>query len=143
MPTILGPAYPPDWDGTPKRMSKEDFALWKIYRETELNGVIALYFDVLLGKGQDAGEGYTDEEKQFWREKTQLRADVVIEYDDKVKLVELRANASVSTIGRVDAYMLLMNDDNPLGKPLEAEIVTNTQQQIVSDIAKRRKIKYT
>ena len=127
----------------PKRMSKEDYALWKIYQLTELEGATVVYFDVLLGKGQDAGPEYTDEERKFWREKTQLRADVIVDYPDKVRVVELRANASVSTVGRVQAYQMLLKDDNPFQKPIEAEVVTNVEQAIVREVAERLGVKYT
>lgn len=143
MGTVLGEAYAPNWAGQPKRMSKEDYALWKIYQVTELEGAIAIYFDVLLGTGQEAGEQYTEEEKKFWREKTQLRADVILEYPDRVKVVELRVNASVSTIGRTQAYQMLLRDDNPFGKTVEAEIVTNLANKQVEDIAGRQGVKYT
>ena len=143
MPTTIGEAYTPSWPGTPKRMSKEDYALWKIYQMTELEGAIAVYFDVLLGTGQEAGPEYTEEEKKFWREKTQLRADVVVEYPDRVKVVELRVNASVSTIGRTQAYQMLLKDDNPFGKTVEAEVVTNLANKQVEEIAGRQGVKYT
>ena len=143
MPTMLGESYPPTWAGTPKRMSKEDYALWQIYQATELEGATAVYFDVLLGKGQAAGQQETEEERKFWREKTQLRADVVVEYPDRVRVVELRINASVSTIGRTQAYQMLLKDDNPFGKPVEAEVVTNTENAQVREIAERQKVIYT
>ena len=143
MHTILGEHYPPTWQGIPRGMSKEDYALWQIYRLTEITGAERLYFNVLLGKGQDAGEGYTEEERKFWRERTQLRADVVVEYPDRVRVVELRVNASVSTIGRTQAYQMLLKDDNPFGKPVETEVVTNTEQAIVREVAERSGVKYT
>ena len=143
MATTLGERYTPDWAGTPKRMSKEDYALWKIYQITELTDALFVYFDVGLGKGQEAGGQYTEQEQQFWREKTQLRADVVVEYPDRVRVVELRVNASVSTIGRTQAYQMLLRDDNPFGKPVEAEVVTNLANKQVEEIAGRQGIKYT
>ncbi len=143
MPTTIGEAYPPTWAGTPKRMSGEDYALWKIYQVSELEGAINVYFDVLLGIGQDAGAEYTDEERRFWREKTQLRADVIVEYPDRVRVVELRANASVSTIGRTQAYQMLLKDNNPFNKPVEAEVVTNIENAQVREIAERQNVIYT
>lgn len=143
MPTVLGNQFDRRYKKQPSGMSREDYELWKLYEPGISNSCEAIYFNVYLGDGKDPGENVEEKWREFWTKKTQLRADSVIVFPDKVKVVEFRNQATANVIGRLLAYMHLLRADNPFGRPVLGEVVTNIYSSIVEDLCEAQKIEYT
>jgi hypothetical protein len=125
MPTILGPGFASSFSGYPTRMSQEDVEIWRRYFPTVREGTRAIYFDVGLGLADELPK--IDDANQLlgWIRNTQKRADVVIERETRVDLIELRFNASANAVGRLLIYRKLLLEDNPFNKPVRGILVTN------------------
>ena len=137
MPTELGAPYTPNWTGYPPGMARDDYALWILYRPTIPDNVERIYFNVFLGPGPADSPEIPAELKDFWRRKNQLRADVILEFPDRVRIVEFRKNASTGTMGRLQAYSMLLRMDNPFTQPVELEIVTDRTAQILESLTRQ------
>lgn len=142
MPTILGYRYPPTFDGYPPRMSAEDYQIWQRYWPQVKAAAQGIYFDVGLGLPDELPE--TDDAAQLlgWIRNTQKRCDVLIEREEAVHLVELRFNAQLNAIGRLQGYMLLITDDNPFRKPIIPFLVTNRPDSEVERLCRSQAITY-
>lgn len=142
MPTLLGTAWTPEFNGRPTRMSPEDRELWLRWWPNIREGTERLYFDVGLGEGYPAPKDADDRGKYMWLRNTQKRADVVVERANEVWLVELRYAAQSSAIGRLQVYKLLWAQDDPIGKPLKLFLVTNYRDLDVEALASQLGIAY-
>lgn len=143
MPTKLGDKFSLNWEGSPPGMSVEDFDIWKRYRKTVDMKALGVYFNVYLGDGKDPGESYDLMYRNFWIGKTQLRADTIILFPDRVRIIELRFRASTNVVGRMLAYKKLLEADNPFRLPVEMEVVTNEHAWIVQELCLSLSIMYT
>jgi hypothetical protein len=143
MPTTLGPAFPPDYKGLPTHISTEDYSLWLRYRERLQRDARRLYFDVKLGGDEALTAGESVGLGNFWYSVNAKRADVVAEYDDRVRIIELRNNAQANAVGRLLTYKLLWERDPKLSGALELELVSNTTDPDVADACRAYGILYT
>ena len=143
MPTTLGEKFDLSWQGKPPGMSREDYEIWKRYREGIHESYEGIYFNVHVGPGEDPGPGYDARLRAMWIQKTQLRIDVLIVYKDHVSIVELRDRATTSAIGRLLAYNSLFLDDDPFSRPIVLELVTNFYRDIMERLCEKYKIIYT
>jgi hypothetical protein len=125
MPTILGPKLHPDWAGRPARMSSEDFDIWRRYWPAHKAGALAMWFDVGLGLPDHLPAAEDAEQLLGWIRNTQKRADVIVERAERVEVIELRFNTTANVVGRLEAYLMLLGDDNPFAKPLAGVVVSN------------------
>ena len=142
MTTVLGEKFDKSFSGRPPGMSRVDNELWQKYRLVISDSCIAIYFNVYLGKGVDAGDDFNAKWKEYWIRKTQLRADAILVYKDRAVIVEFRDRATASVVGRVLAYRALLLSDNPFRGNVESEVVTNFYSEIVELICKQNKIQY-
>lgn len=142
MPTVLGNAYPPTFNGHPPRMSAEDFPIWLRWYPTVKPTALKLYFDVGLGLPDELPQTEDADQLLGWIRNTQKRADAIIERDRDILLVELRYNAQLNAIGRLQGYQLLLNDDNPFGKPIIPILVTNKRDTEIRRVAELAQITY-
>lgn len=142
MPTILGPRFDSTFSGRPTRMSAEDFDIWSRWWPTVREGTVAVYFDVGLGLPDDLPQ--TDDAAQLlgWIRNTQKRADVLIERQSELWLVELRFRASLNAVGRLGGYETLLRQDNPFQKPIISFLVTNERDTEVEQIANSLEQRY-
>uniref|UniRef100_A0A6H1ZWC4 Uncharacterized protein n=1 Tax=viral metagenome TaxID=1070528 RepID=A0A6H1ZWC4_9ZZZZ len=142
MPTILGTPYPRIWEGTPPHMSGEDLILWRKYRTETIKNAIRLYFDVGLGGQTEVPPDTSPEMAVMWLRNTQKRIDVVVEEENKWVIIELRARAQSSAIGRILLYLDLWKLDPPDNKPIELRIVTDTEDRDVKTLAEKLGINF-
>lgn len=142
MPTLLGSKYPPNFGGHPPRMSAEDFPIWQRWFPSIRHSARALYFDVGLGLPDDLPHSEDVNQLLGWIRNTQKRADAIIERAGDVLLVELRYNAQLNALGRLQGYQLLLEDDNPFGKPVVPVLVTNKKDSEVARLAELHRIAY-
>ena len=142
MPTVLGKKFFPNWLGVPPQMSKEDFEIWKRWRPFALRNAIAVYYDVGLGEGKPVDLTVSQNLRKMWLKVNQKRADVIIEYDNKILIVELRYNAQLDTIGRLVGYGVLWDKAPAIKKPTEFIIVTNLLDRDVKEAAEVIGIQY-
>jgi hypothetical protein len=142
MPTILGNRYEPNFTGYPPRMSAEDFPIWQRWYPTIKDTALALYFDVGLGLPDELPESTDANQLLGWIRNTQKRADAIIERAQDVLLVELRFNAQLNAIGRLQGYKILLQDDNPFRKPIIPVLVTNKPDSEVRRVASAAVIIY-
>lgn len=142
MATEIKEKFDLKFGGTPPGMSRVDNILWQKYKPDISDRCEAIYFNVHLGKGIDPGETQDIKWRQYWIQKTQLRADAILVYKDKVKIVEFRDRATASVVGRVLAYRTLLLTDNPFRGEVETEVVTNIYSEIVETLCKAQGINY-
>lgn len=142
MPTILGNRYEPNFTGHPPRMSAEDFPIWQRWYPTIKPSARALYFDVGLGLPDELPQSDDADQLLGWIRNTQKRADAIIERDADVLLVELRFNAQLNALGRLEGYQLLLQDDNLFRKPIIPVLVTNKSDSEVKRLAEKNRIVY-
>jgi len=142
MPTLLGNRYEPSFAGHPPRMSQEDFPIWARWYPRIRATAKALYFDIGLGLPDELPQSDDADQLLGWIRNTQKRADAIIERSSDVLLVELRFNAQLNAIGRLQGYKILLDDDNPFGKPVVAILVTNKGDSEVMRLAKLNEIVY-
>lgn len=142
MPTILGTRYEPGFAGRPPHMSQEDLPIWQRWYPTIKPTARALYFDVGLGLPDELPQSDDANQLLGWIRNTQKRADAIIERAVDVLLVELRFNAQLNAIGRLQGYDLLLKDDNPFRKPIIPILVTNKPDSEVKRLAQLNKITY-
>lgn len=142
MPTFLGQTFTGTWTGRPPRMSEQDFAIWKRWHPAIMGQIRRMWFDVGLGGGQPIPPNTTAELAFMWTRNTQKRADVIIETDQMIWLVELRFAAQPNAIGRLLVYFDDLQDDNPFDKPLRLFLVTDREDPEVRRTATRRGINY-
>lgn len=142
MPTELGPAFSVAYAGVPTHMSSQDYSIWLRWRLTLPADVVALYFDVRLGSGRDAGMDVAAGDAALWFTLTAKRADVVVQLPSEVWLVELRDAAQASAIGRLLLYRRLWGQDPPFPVPLVPVLVTNARDPDVEDEAELHGIRY-
>lgn len=123
-------------------MSPEDFDIWKRWQPTIQADTIALYFDVGLGLPDTLPQSDDSAQLSGWIRNTQKRADVIIERQKDVWLVELRFNAQSSAVGRLLTYQQLLIDDNPFSLTIVPYLVTNKFDSEVRRVAEALGITY-
>lgn len=125
MATRLGRRYDVGWWGRPEGMPYGDWLVWQEWRSTGLAGALGMYFNVGLGEGGSIPSGTPEHLAAMWRYTTQKRADVVVVFADSVALVELRANASSSAVGRLLQYGMLWAQDPVVPGTVRLVLVTD------------------
>lgn len=125
MATILGRQFPLKADLWPPHMSPEDYVIFRRWAADAFAGALKVFYDVGLGAGAEYPKDTPVEMVRMWTKVTQKRADLIIEYPDKVRLVELRDSATANAAGRLLVYKMLWLDDPVIPKPLILTLVTN------------------
>ncbi len=126
MNTYFGPTFGPDYTGRPARMPSTEQLIWLRWRDDALRGASKLWFDVGLGPGLTVPEDADPNIRKMWIRNTQRRADVIIEYNTHVLIVEVRHFASPNVVGRLLTYRRLWIEDDPIpGKRVDLMVVTN------------------
>lgn len=137
MPTTLGTPYARTWEGVPPHMSGEDLELWRKYHTEAIKNAIHLYFDVGLGGQTEVPPGTSPEMALMWLRNTQKRIDVLVEEEKKWIIMELRARAQASAIGRLLQYFNLWKDNPPNEKAVELRLVTNSEDTDTKNLAEK------
>jgi hypothetical protein len=125
MPTTLGQAFAPTWAGTPPGMSEIDTQLWHRWRTEGLKKALQVYFNVRMGFDDPMPKELSKKDIEFWYIYVAKRADAIAEYDDHIKIIELRDDANANAIGRLMMYKMLWDKDPKINKPVKLLIVTN------------------
>lgn len=142
MPTTLGTPYARAWEGTPPHMLGEDLELWKKYRITAIQKAVKLYFDVGLGGQTKVPPGTSPEMATMWLRNTQKRIDVLIEEENKWVIIELRARATATAVGRILQYFDLWKEDPPDDKVVELRLVTDSEDRDTKKLAEKLGINF-
>lgn len=142
MSTFLGDVFPPIIGRRPPRVSEPETSIYQRWSKNLPAGVVRSYFDVGLGDGNPAPVGTAKNIRRMWLRNTQKRADVVLEFLDKVAIVELRSIAQSNAIGRLQLYKMLYLRDPVIGTNVEIWLVTDLFIQEVDDLAKLVGVKY-
>lgn len=137
MPTTLGIPYPQTWEGIPPHMSGEDLALWLKYKPTAIQKALRIYFDVGLGGQIEVPEGTSPEMALMWLRNTQKRIDVLIEEEKKWVIIELRARAQASAVGRLLQYFNLWKENPPDDRTVELRLITDTVDNDTKNLAEK------
>ena len=142
MALYLGPEFLPTWNGYPPRMSEEDYRIWQRWHPRVMQYILRMWFDVGLGEGKPIPPDTSADLAFMWTRNTQKRADVIIETDTEIWLVELRFKAQANAIGRLLTYLDLVEDDNPFTKAIRPLLVTDQEDPEVRRSASKRRIQY-
>lgn len=142
MITQLGDRYDPAWNGTPPAMIAGDFRVWQRVKQTILKDAINVYYDVGVGYGQPAPPGTDENMKYMWLVNNQRRIDVLVEYADSWRLIELRENAKEQEVGRLEMYLMLLQKDPPNEKQVTLTLISGVLDKHVRDLAKSKGIEY-
>lgn len=135
MPTDIGVPFPPDWRGYPPHMSQRDLLIWRTWYPGVARDAIALYFDVALGEGTYTPPKTPPDLARMWLRLNQKRADVVMQRASDIVIIELRASASASAIGRLLLYKKLYLQDPVLGTQLQLYLVTDRLDAPTQELA--------
>lgn len=147
MPTIFFGRFGSDFNRRPDRMAPGDFEIWARWWPSVSDGTLSVIFDVGLGDGlplsPESEAGRILSAPFDWRQlsqapkgsasrlafmhlrNTQKRADVIIERESEVWIVEMRFNAQASALGRLQMYGRLWAEDPVINKPFSLYLVTN------------------
>jgi hypothetical protein len=136
MASILGPAYPPDWQGRPAGMSKEDYAIWTRYQPTARSAFTDLYFNVRLGWGDQPVQEDDAKLRDAWYDLNAKRADVVATTTNGPWIIELRHMANANAIGRLLQYRQLWMRDPPLPGAVVLVLVTDRHDPDLIDLGR-------
>ncbi len=136
MPTELGREFAPIKIFIPPHMAAEDTALYHRWAPSGLKGALRQFFDVALGDGPEFPEGAPLELEPMWIRLNQKRADAIVEYPEKISLIEFRYNATPNVFGRLITYEMLWKDDPVINKELELVVVTNREDPVMTRVAK-------
>lgn len=142
MPTIALARFGPDFDGVPARLAREELEIWERWWPLVREGTINLWFDVGLGPGKPVPKGVSAEMAFMWLRNTQKRADVILEKEDSVWIVEIRFAAQSSALGRLRTYKRLWDLDPLVRKPVRLLLVTNFLDEDVKGTADELGIDY-
>ncbi len=123
-------------------MSLEDRIIWNKARATLLDKATAVYYDVGLGGQTEVPPGTPPEQALMWQRVTQKRIDVVIETENFWKIIELRAAATASAIGRLLMYKDMWKGDPPDKKDVILYLVSDLQDGDVMRTASALEIIY-
>ncbi len=143
MPTDLGQPYPPTWQGYPPHMSTRDLLIWRNWFPGIARTVQHLFFDVGLGPGPVIPPRTPAPLAKMWTRLNQKRADVILERDADVVIVELRSMASASAIGRLLLYRQLYLQDPVLGPDIKTWLVTDIIDDPTRALAEEHGIEVT
>lgn len=135
MPTNLGRPFMPVITRIPPHMSPEDIVIYRRWAISGLKNALRQYFDVSLGLIDVPDSTASPEIKAMWVRLNQKRVDAIIEYEDHIKLIEFRHNATPNAIGRVLAYKMLWKDDPVIPKPFKMAIVSNRYDKEVDRLS--------
>ena len=121
----LGPAYNPNYVGTPPHMSADDLPIWRRWRALHAHQYQAFYFDVGLGEGPPQSTALDPTHAAMWLRLTQKRADVVADDGTTWTIIELRAHAQSNAVGRLQQYEDLWHRDPPDTRPVRLLLVSD------------------
>lgn len=142
MSTDLGRSYTMEFAGQPPHMSREDTIIWDRYKPQLQPPPSLLYFDVGLGVGKPGDPALGENLNRAWTRLTQKRADVIAEFPNSVAIIELRDTAQSNAVGRLMMYAQLWNEDPPIKKQLQLQLVTNYADQDVARLCAANGILY-
>lgn len=142
MPTLLGQSFSPSYLGRPARMSSEDFDIWQRWWPLARGNAREMYFDVGLGLPAELPPSEDAEQLLGWIRNTQKRADVLVLRPARVDVIELRFNATLNAIGRLQGYVVLLDDDNPFRLPIRGVLVSNRRDAEVARMAELNGLGY-
>lgn len=123
-------------------MSAEDFEIWKRWWPKIRAGTVSVWFDVGLGLPAELPQTEDAALMLMWIRNNQRRADVILEREDEVWLVELRMRANPNALGRVLVYMDLLAEDNPFTKPVVPFLVTDREDPDTRRAAEARGVRF-
>lgn len=164
MPTVFFGRFGSDFARRPDRMAPGDFEIWARWWPSIADGTVTVIFDVGLGDGlplsPDSPAGRvlsapfdfrvlassppgSPEKLAFMHlRNSQKRADVIIEREAEVWLVELRFAAQASAIGRLLMYGRLWAEDPVFDKEVRLFLVTDADDPDVRLTAKDFGVSY-
>lgn len=142
MPTWLGQEFATDWNGIPPHMISGDYRVWQSTRAHVLQNALKVFYDVGVGSGQPVPPGTEDNIAYAWTKSTQRRIDVLVEYQDHIKIIELRENAKEQELGRLEMYELLYLRDPVLAKPVKLMLISGFIDKDVEELARLKGIEY-
>ncbi|MGR3319644.1 MAG: hypothetical protein ACUZ8O_14345 [Candidatus Anammoxibacter sp.] len=142
MVTSLGDPIPRASERQLRGLVEPEASIWTRWRFSLPAGVIRIYANVRVGKGRVAEGNFTEDDRKMWLSLTQKRIDVLLEFSDKVWIVELRRVASSGALGRLMMYKQLYEEDPVLSKPVTLALVTDFKDEDVENIAFTLGVKY-
>lgn len=142
MPTSLGVPIPFASERQLRGLVEPEASIWTRWRFSLPVGVIRIYANVRVGKGRHAEGEFTEDERKMWLAVTQKRIDVLLEFQDRIWIVELRRIASSGALGRLLMYKLLYEEDPVIPKPVTLALVTDFKDDDVLETTKVLGIKY-
>lgn len=116
---------PRDTHRIPQQMSQEDYRIFLAWRHDGLRTAINVYYDVKLGMGKPCDPSHDETMQKCWADLTCRRADMIVEYEKIVEIIELKYDAEPSSVGRLLLYRLLWKQDPPIKKTLILRLISD------------------
>ena len=112
MPAVYPPQLVPvSFRGSYPHMAKLDAAVWARFLDAHAAGFLGFYYDVALGGSRLEGLALEEPELLGWQYNTALKIDAVGLTAEQAWIIEVRPNATVSTLGSALAYTLVCERD--------------------------------
>lgn len=137
-----GAQYDGNYTGIPPRLGEEEKEIWKRWAPTALKNALKIWFDVGLGEGRPMPKNIPENIQKMWLRNTQKRADVIIEKQNWIWIVEIRAKANSNVVGRLLQYELLWRKEKVSEKPTKLIIVTDMLDLDLQKLAESLNIAY-
>ena len=120
----------------------EDQVLWIRYAAALTERPLRVWQDVGVGPWPSVGATDGDPYGHSWRRLNQRRIDVVIEYPDRVDLVEVHRSPAAASVGRLLHYRKLWQMDDPAKKPVRLVLVASFPEGAIAEICQDAGISY-
>lgn len=110
-------------------MLKEDVPVWYRFLGRWGEGILALYYDCLLGGPYYTQEQLKDPMTKMWRANVSKRADAIAETADRVWIIEVARAPGLRAVGQLLVYRSLWLEDPKIAKLEEMVLVCELVDQ--------------
>lgn len=102
-PRWFSPNQLPKYPG----LGANDSVVMNQYLGTKPQGLVRVAYSLPLGQGRPADENTEGALLSDWQYLTKLKVDAILEFTDRIELMEVKTNAEAGAIGQLLCYNIL------------------------------------
>lgn len=127
----MPPVFPLEWEppgktGRYPHMARRDLEVWERWLEKFGGRYEAVAYDVALGGVIPTDPAATEAQRRGFQYATALKLDALLRTGEQLTVVEVRPEASVSALGAVLVYALLLRRERVATRPVRMLVVCET-----------------